>query len=69
MSIGGALKRAWFKQSDLAREVNVSIHTVRAWILNRRSPDAAMAKKIAKAFREHARKLIRAAEELERRSQ
>ena len=69
MSIGGALKRAWFKQSDLAREVNVSIHTVRAWILDRRSPDAAMAKKIAKAFREHAQRMIRAAEELERRSQ
>ena len=64
--IGDLLNRALLKPSDIATAMGVSIHTMRSWQLDRRTPDAAMRRRLAKALRRHAKQVLKVADNLER---
>ena len=63
--IQGAMKLLCLAQNDLAGQLGVPYDTVRGWSSGRADPSADNRLALAEFMRDHARKLIAAAEELE----
>ena len=64
--IGDLLNSVLLKPSDIATAMEVSIHTVRSWQLDRRTPNAAMRRRLAKTLRHHAKQVKKVVDKLER---
>jgi hypothetical protein len=56
-------------QRDVARWIGTSYPTVRAYAIGARTPPAAVRRKLARALRDHAKALEKAADTLEREAE